>query len=252
MSHRTRRQILAAAAGVAAAAPTEALAFGEEGAFNPRVLLTGTAKWEGKRKGAPGRWALEVVRRTSSPARLKPTTVRADSASLLSEPFAIWTGAKAPEPLTRREIQGLRRFIGLGGVLFVDEQAPEKRLFLAGAKKELARVLPGGSPIAIGQDNVVFRSFYLLPRAYGRKVVNPKLEAIVRGGLPQVLFSSNDLLGALAIEAGGVYPFRVKPSDRLRALRLAVNISMFVLCSNYKDDQVHAPFLMRRRASDGR
>jgi len=32
------------------------------------------------------------------------------------------------------------------------------------------------------------------------------------------------------------------------AIRLAVNIAMYVLCSNYKDDQVHAPFLMRRRA----
>jgi hypothetical protein len=27
-----------------------------------------------------------------------------------------------------------------------------------------------------------------------------------------------------------------------------VNVAMYVLCSNYKDDQVHAPFLMRRRA----
>jgi hypothetical protein len=27
-----------------------------------------------------------------------------------------------------------------------------------------------------------------------------------------------------------------------------VNIAMYVLCTNYKDDQVHAPFLMRRRA----
>jgi hypothetical protein len=29
---------------------------------------------------------------------------------------------------------------------------------------------------------------------------------------------------------------------------LAVNIAMYVLCSDYKDDQVHAPWLMRRRA----
>ena len=27
---------------------------------------------------------------------------------------------------------------------------------------------------------------------------------------------------------------------------------MYVLCSNYKDDQVHAPFLMRRRALTSR
>jgi hypothetical protein len=38
--------------------------------------------------------------------------------------------------------------------------------------------------------------------------------------------------------------------QRERAIRLAVNIAMYVLCSNYKDDQVHAPFLMRRRAVD--
>jgi hypothetical protein len=36
--------------------------------------------------------------------------------------------------------------------------------------------------------------------------------------------------------------------QRERAIRLAVNVSMYALCSNYKDDQVHAPFLMRRRA----
>ena len=38
--------------------------------------------------------------------------------------------------------------------------------------------------------------------------------------------------------------------QRERAIRLAVNIAMYVLCSNYKDDQVHAPVLMRRRAVD--
>jgi hypothetical protein len=31
------------------------------------------------------------------------------------------------------------------------------------------------------------------------------------------------------------------------AIRLAVNIAMYVLCSNYKDDQVHAPLLDHRR-----
>ena len=31
------------------------------------------------------------------------------------------------------------------------------------------------------------------------------------------------------------------------AARLAVNIAMYVLCSNYKDDQVHAEHIMKRR-----
>jgi hypothetical protein len=229
-------------------------AFGDEGAFNPRILVTGKATWKGPRRSAPGRWSMEVIRRTSAPARLSPTVVRADAPELLAEPFAIWSGAEAPAALTRSELGGLRRFIALGGVLFVDEQDPASGAFSKGARRELGRVIPQGSPIAIGEENVVFRSFYMLSGASGRVQKNAKLEAIVRGGGVQVILSPNDLLGALAREPGGVHPFEVEPrgeAQRERAVRLAVNLAMYVLCSNYKDDQVHAPFLMRRRASGG-
>lgn len=252
----TRRGALMAAVSCAAAvcaSPRAVLAFGEEGAFNPRVLLTGTRRWQGTRKRAPARWSLELIRRTSAPARLAPTMVHADQPELLSEPFAIWAGTKQPQPLTRREVRSLRRFIALGGILFVDELEPAKGAFLKGAQQEIKRVLPEGSPIAIGPENVIFRSFYLLGRATGRVAHDPKLGAIIRGGAAQVIFSPNDLLGALAQAPGGVHPLEVVPGgepQREQAVRLAVNIAMYVLCSSYKDDQVHAPFLMRRRASE--
>ena len=112
-------------------------------------------------------------------------------------------------------------------------------------------MLPDTSPIPLGQEHVIFKTFYLLRRAEGR-VAGPKtLEAIVRGGQVQVIFSSHDLGGALARGATGAWENPVVPGgdvQRERAIRLAVNIAMYVLCSNYKDDQVHAPFLMRRRA----
>jgi len=241
------------AAAVAALLPREAWAFGEEGAFNPRILLTGTARWEGVRTSAPGRWSEELVRRTSAPARLSPTTVRADNPALLAEPFAIWGGEDAPPPLTERETLGLRRFLALGGVLLVDDFAPESGAFGKAARREIAKVLPDGSAIPIGTESVLFRSFYLLRRAVGRIEGPPKLEAILRGGIPQVVFSSHDLLGALARSASGTHPLVVVPDGEVQrelASRLAVNVAMFVLCSNYKDDQVHAPFLMRRRATE--
>jgi len=233
--------------------PRPSRAFGEEGAFNPRILLTGTAKWEGVRTTGPARWSEELLRRTSAPARLSPTTVRADAPVLLAEPFAIWGGEDAAQPLTDREVLGIRRFLALGGVLFVDDFAPESGVFGKSAKRELARVLPDGAPIPIGTENVIFRSFYLLRRAQGRVEGPPKLEAIMRGGVPQVIFSKHDLLGALARAQNGTHPLAVTPNgepQREQAVRLAVNLSMFVLCSNYKDDQVHAPFLMRRRAAE--
>jgi hypothetical protein len=239
--------------------PSPVRGFGEEGAFHPRILLTGNARWEGVRTTAPARFARELVQRTSAPARLTPGTVRADDPALLAEPFALWGGSGDVPPLTEREVSGLKRFIALGGVILVDDFGPSGGegagfgTFGRAAKRELARVLPEGSPIAIGTENVVFKSFYLLRRAVGRVEGPPKLEAIIRGGLPQVIFSSHDLMGALARSPSGDSPIAVTPggeAQREKAVRLAVNIAMYVLCSNYKDDQVHAPFLMRRRAAE--
>lgn len=239
--------------------PRPVRGFGEEGAFNPRVLLTGNARWEGVRTTAPARWARELVQRTSAPARLTPTTVRADDPSLLAEPFALWGGDGDIPPLTDREVSGLKRFIALGGVIFVDDFNPaggeggDFGTFQRAAKRELSRVIPEGLAIPIDRENVVFKSFYLLPRAVGRIEGPPRLSAIIRGGLPQVIFSSHDLMGALARSASGDHPIAVTPggeAQRERAIRLAVNIAMYVLCSNYKDDQVHAPYLMRRRPGE--
>jgi hypothetical protein len=205
------------------------------------------------RASAPARWSFELARRTSAPARLAPEPVRADAPRLLAEPFAWWLGARDPGPLSPREVAGLRSFFALGGVLLVDDADPERGVFGAAARRELRRVLPDLGTIPIGTEHVVFRSFYLLHRAVGRVQGPAKLEALVRSGSAQVLLSSHDLAGALAQGPGGTPSLAATPGgeeQRELAVRLAVNIAMFVLCSNYKDDQVHAPFLMRRRARD--
>ena len=247
-----RREVLGAlaAAGAGILLPREARAFGEEGAFNPRPLLTGKARWEGVRTTAPGHWSVELEGRTSAPAHRSPRPVRADEPVLLAEPFVLWGGDADLPPLTEREVSGLRRFIALGGIMLVDDFAPETGAFTRGAKRELARVIPEGAAIPIGAESVVFRSFYLMQRAVGRVEGPAQLQAIVRGGLPQVIFSAHDLCGALAEGEGGPSVAITPGGDRQRELsvRLCVNIAMYVLCSNYKDDQVHAPFLMRRRA----
>ena len=62
-------------------APHPARAFGDIGAFDPRVLLTG-ATTTAARTSAPGRWSWELIQRTSAPARLRPSTVRADYAQV--------------------------------------------------------------------------------------------------------------------------------------------------------------------------
>ena len=245
--------LLAAAATILLAfAPKPARAFGDEGAFHPRVLLTGTAKWDGPRRTAPAQWSFELKRRTSAPARTVPGTVRADASALLAEPFAVWTGDGPVAALSPREIDGLAKFLATGGTLLVDDAAPETGEFGRATRRELARVVPDAVVMGLPDTHVVFKSFYLVPRAVGR-VEGPKtLDAIVRGGAAQVIFSSHDLLGAVARDPSGVPTIAVTPggdTQREHAARLLVNVAMYVLCSNYKDDQVHAPFLMRRRAA---
>jgi hypothetical protein len=256
LSARTLLGALCATAAVAllASLPRPARAFGDVGAFDPRVLLVGNAS-DAAHPGAPAHWATELESRTSAPVRHRPLRVRADEASLTDEPFAYWSGDAAVPPLTSEEVSGLRRFLSLGGVILIDDAgasddgAPSP--FGRTARTEIARVLPDSAPIAIGADHVIFRTFYLLRRAEGRVLGPRTLDAIVRGGKASVLFAEDDLGGALAKGATGGWQVPVVPggeAQREQAIRLAVNIAMYVLCGNYKDDQVHAPFLMRRRA----
>jgi hypothetical protein len=243
-----RRALCATLAGTLLA-PSTALAFGEAGAFRARLVLAGKSGPVGPRGSGLSRWAAELVRRTSAPGRQSGEPVNADRPALLAEPFAVWTGKDDVGPLSRSELVGLERFLRLGGTLVVDDAEHAAGVFGQSARRELARVLPEAPPVRLGATHVLFKTFYLLDRPVGRVLGPPNVDAIVRGKSAQVLFLAHDLLGALARE-GESWSFGVEPGgveQRERALRFAVNIAMYVLCSDYKDDVVHAPFLMMRR-----
>ncbi len=220
------------AVGLLVLVPHPARAFGDVGGFDPRVLLTGNQTGPA-RASAPARWSWELIQRTSAPARLRPTLVRADDPTIVDAPFLYWSGDGEVGPLTAAEISGLRRFFALGGVMLVDDAGAgnggEVSPFGRSTRREIARVLPDGTPIAIGADHVVFRTFYLLRRAVGRVEGTASLDAIVRGGQAQVLWSEHDLGGALARGPSGTWEQPVIPggdAQREQAIRLAVNIAM--------------------------
>jgi hypothetical protein len=239
-------------AGISAlAGERDALAFGDVGAFSPRVVVAGGKRLAAPRNTAPSTWSMELINRTSAPARVVPREVALDRPELCHEPFAVWAGDGDVGSLSAAERRGLSKFIQLGGVLVVDDSNPEQGTFGRSVRRELLRVLPESPPVRLDPTHVVFKTFYIVDRPVGRLLGPATIDAIVRGRSAQVLFLAHDLLGALARSEEGSYSLETEPSSyehRQHAIRFAVNIAMYVLCSDYKDDQVHAPFLMRRRA----
>jgi hypothetical protein len=245
----SRRSSLLALGSLAAFAP-RARAFGQDGAFHPRLLQNAGRPLDGAHGTGPTRWSWELIRRTSAPARLTVGSVAADSTELLAEPFTVWMGSEAVSPLSEPEVRGLRAYLTLGGVLFVDDSAPDVGAFGRSVRQELQRILPESPIVRLPAQHVLYKSYYLLDRPVGRVEGPPHLEAITTGKMLRVLISSHDLIGALAQQRGGGWTFQVEPGgqqQRELAMRLAVNLAMYVLCLDYKDDQVHAEELMRRR-----
>jgi hypothetical protein len=121
-------------------------------------------------------------------------------------------------------------------------------------------VLPGSVPRALDSDHVVYKSFYLLDEAVGRTKDDKHLYGVdpfatatskdTNAARASVIFSSNDLLGALERDRFGTWRFECEPdgeSQREFCFRLAVNILMYATCSDYKADQVHIPFIMKNK-----
>ncbi|MBN1608835.1 MAG: DUF4159 domain-containing protein [Polyangiaceae bacterium] len=246
----TRRALLGGALCAVFGATGVARAFGRSTAFHARLLKAGGVVCDALRATGSARWAWEVARRTSALARLRPETITLETRRLVDEPFIVWAGRGDLLPLSRGELAALDTYVRLGGFVIVDDSDPERGAFTRAVKRELCRVLPDFAPISLPAGHVIYKAYYLVDRPIGRIMGPDHVEAIVRGGLAQVVFLAHDLLGALA-RGRDDWAFSTVPAGRAqreRAIRMAVNLGMYALCSDYKDDQVHASWLMRHRS----
>jgi hypothetical protein len=155
-------------------------------------------------------------------------------------------------PLGEGERAALRRHLQYGGFLLVDSaDGSDGTGFDLTARRELARVLPAAPLQPVARDHVLHKTFYLLDRQGGRVLVKPWMEAQALDGRLAVVYSQNDLGGAWARSEYGDWEFPCTPGgepQRETALRIGVNVAMYALCTDYKDDAVHLPFIMRRRS----
>ncbi len=240
----SRRAALAGALGSSAA-----WAFGDASKFVPAVAKhQGT--WDTRLSGLT-RLAWELQRATSVEVRLEPKPLALDSPELFTHPFLSLSTETELPPLSATEVEGLRRYVTFGGFLFVDAasgalDSPADRSL----RRELARVLPQQPLKELPKTHVIYKSFFLLEGAYGRVLAQPGFEACVLNRRAAVVYSANDVLGALARDELGGFLYECTPQgehQRKLAVRTALNVAMYALCLDYKDDAVHAPQILNRR-----
>lgn len=203
------------------------------------------------RPNAARRLAWEVRQRTSVETRVETTHVKLSDPHVFDNPLLYFSGDRAFPPLSDAEVQGLRRFVDYGGFVIIDDASPEERGFDTSVRRMLARAFGGQALTRVDDKHVVYRSFYLVSRPVGRVEGPSYLEGVARAGRLAVVYSRHDLGGAYERDNLGNYALSVAPGSerqRERAFRLGVNLVLYALCLDYKDDQVHAPFIMRRWA----
>lgn len=249
----TRRRMLGGGLTALAAllAPRRAVAIGPGSKFRIGQLTLGAAA--PPRATAVLRLLGEVDKRTSIETEREPVMVNLTSPTLHETPFLYLAGDREFPVPSPAAIESLRRFLTFGGFLFIDSaEGTTGGAFDRSVRALCAALYPSPSPglELVPPDHVVYKSFYLLERPVGRLALSPTLEGITRGGRLTVAYAQNDLGGAWAKDNLGNFDFPCEPGgDRQRELayRMGVNLVMYALCLDYKTDQVHVPFIMRRR-----
>jgi Domain of unknown function (DUF4159) len=252
----TRRGFLAG--GVAAGltlAVRGASALGPESMFKFGQLSLGGRGDVGPRGGALRRLAWEIEKRTSIEVNTEPAIVTPTSDALHETPFLYLSGERELDLPSAAGIEALRRFLTFGGFLLIDSaEGSTDGAFDGSVRKLMSAIFPpvGASKglEIVPNDHVIYKSFYLLDRPLGRLAISPAMEAVVRDGRIVAAYVANDLGGAWVRDDFGNYDYPCEPGgerQRELAFRMGVNLAMYALCLDYKADQVHVPFIMKRR-----
>ena len=197
------------------------------------------------------RLAWEISKRTSIETSPVVKSIALADPDLFRYPFSVFSSDQAVPAPADSEIAELRRYLSYGGFLLLDDASAARGSgFEQSARQIVSRIVPGGQLARVPRDHVLYKSFYLLDGPAGRVASTPDLEGLELGGRLAILYSGNDLVGALARDSLGTWEFEVTPGGELqreKAIRLGVNVAMYALCLDYKEDQVHIPFIMKRR-----
>lgn len=203
------------------------------------------------RPSALRRLLLELEKRTSVETATVIPRIKASDAQLFEYPMLMISGDRKFEPFDNDTIDRLRTYALSGGFIVVDSaEGVMDGPFMQSIRREMNRIFPDRKVSKIPTDHVLYKSFFLIKQPVGRLSVSDSLEGVFDSERLLAVISHNDMAGAWARDNFGSWKYECTPggeNQREMAYRLGMNLAMYALCINYKADQVHVPFILKRR-----
>lgn len=247
-----RRAVLHGLAGLGALAawPRGARAFGASSRLDiaELMLAQGTVS-------RPSAWSYllsELQRTTSVVCEPRSVEVSPETAELFEHPFAVLlVDGALPEP-SDAMIEKLRAFLAYGGFLFIDDTTGgQDRAADRSVRGLIARLFPNRPLATLPAEHSLHRAFFLMRDGTPGRLAQPRwMEGVTVGTLTPVVYGQTDLSGALLRSVTGQPALPCTPGgerQRTEALKVGVNLVLYALTANYKNDQVHIRELMLRR-----
>lgn len=245
----TRRSAIAAA-GAALLVPglsRPARAFGKNSLVDVAELQLSAGT--GSRPAAWHRLLFEVMQSTSIEADPEAVQIEPEDPQLFSHPFCALIVTGELPPLSPLAAERIVRYLSYGGFLLIDDASATPDGPVSRSVRELcARLFPTRPLSPLPSNHSIYRSFFLLDRPYGRTDASSVMEGVTVGPVTPLVFSPNDMSGALDRSPDGRDRNPVTPGgewQRREALKLGINLVMYSLTSNYKQDQAHVLELIR-------
>ncbi len=204
-----------------------------------------------------------VLFRRSSVEPAAPHAIDPETDALDVYPVIFLALPDAPEPLSETAIARLNAYMRNGGSLFIDTRRGGE-IGSGNSFEDLNTVLAGLDTPALApvpQDHVLTRSYYLLQAFQGRysnrnlwiETTGAADKTERRGdGVSRLFIGDADYMAAWAVDERGRPIYSVDGGDTQRELsiRFGVNLIIYILTGNYKEDQVHVPALLERLGED--
>ena len=185
----------------------------------------------------------ECERRTNITTEMSAVKVGLNDKSLFEYPFLYYQPGDNFEKFSESERELLRTYLLSGGFMVIDcpDVALSRKL-----SKYMKTVLPAATATKVSDDSALYKSFYLINGISGVRGTDYSVNALEKDGRFAVIIISSGLLEGIEKDAAG-NPVNLSEEGVEMADRSGINIIMYALCINYKSDQVHIPFIMKRR-----